>query len=79
MSRWPDVVPLLATRCLYWGVHLTTCQPDPNDNQMSRLPDVVPLLSTRCLYLGGSSEQCTPNCTCEADLTSDCKCQPDLM
>ena len=23
MSNWPDVVLLLATRCLYWGVHLT--------------------------------------------------------
>ena len=23
MSRWPDAVPFLATRCLYWGVHLT--------------------------------------------------------
>ena len=23
MSRWPYVVLLLATRCLYWGVHLT--------------------------------------------------------
>ena len=24
MSRWPDIVPLLVTGCLYQGVHLTT-------------------------------------------------------
>ena len=23
MSRWPDVILLLTTRCLYWGGHLT--------------------------------------------------------
>ena len=23
MSSWPDVVPLLVSTCLYWGVHLT--------------------------------------------------------
>ena len=29
MSSWPDVVPLLAIRCLYWEVCLTENQPDP--------------------------------------------------
>ena len=29
MSSWPDVVPLLATRCCYQGVHLSKGQPDP--------------------------------------------------
>ena len=27
MSSWPEVVPWLATRCLYWGVHLIKGQP----------------------------------------------------
>ena len=52
MSKKPDVVPFLATRCLYQGVCLTECQPEPKDKQMSRWPDVVPFLATRCLYQG---------------------------
>ena len=59
---WPDVVLLLATKCLYWGwgwghmgvgVHLTKHQPDSQADQMSCWPVVVPLLTTRCVYWGG--------------------------
>ena len=63
MSIWPDVVLLLATRCLTgggvgakgvmgWRVHLTKHQPDPQSDQMSCWPAVVSLFSTRCLYWG---------------------------
>ena len=45
-SMGPKFIPLLATRYLYWGVHLTECQCDPKDNPMSRWPDVVLLLAT---------------------------------
>ena len=48
MSSWPKVVPLLPTRCLYWGMHLTKGQPD----QMSSWPKVVSFLATRCLFQG---------------------------
>ena len=61
------LVPLLATRCLYWGhwgigggdgvgVHLTKYQPDPQADDMLCWPAVVPLLNTRCLYWGGASK-----------------------
>ena len=59
MSRGPDVVPFLATRCLYQGVHLHSDVPgtsenlNTNDSLVSRWPDVVLLLVTRCLYWGG--------------------------
>ena len=49
-SMGPKFIPHLATRCLYWGVHLTECQPDPKDHQMSRWPNVLPFWATRCLY-----------------------------
>ena len=55
-STGHNLVPLLATRCLYWGVHLTKGQPDPKDDQMPSWPDVVLLLGIRCLYLGSTSE-----------------------
>ena len=51
-STRPNLVPLLATRCLYQGVHLTKGQPDPKADQMSSWPDVVLFLATRCLYWG---------------------------
>ena len=35
MSCLPDVVPLLVTTCLYWGVHLTKNQPDQQADDMS--------------------------------------------
>ena len=47
-----NLVLLLATRCIYWGVHLTEDQPDPKNNQKSWWPYVVLLLATRCLYQG---------------------------
>ena len=46
----PLFIPLLVTRCLYWGVHLTECQPDARDHQMSRWPNIVPFWATRYLY-----------------------------
>ena len=52
MWSWPDVVSLLATRCLYQGVYLMKGQLDPKVDQMSRCLDVVSLLATRCLYQG---------------------------
>ena len=58
MSRWPDVVLLLATRCLYlgvWvggGVHLTKHQPDPQADDVSCWPAVVHHVTTRCLHWG---------------------------
>ena len=52
MLSWPEVVPLLATRCLYQGVHLTKGQSDPKADQMSNWPEVVPLLTDRCCYWG---------------------------
>ena len=57
MWSWPDVVLLLATRCLYQGVNLTKGHADPKADQMQSWPDVVLLLATRCLYQGGMSEQ----------------------
>ena len=30
MSSLLDGGPILATRCLFWGIHLTEGQPDPN-------------------------------------------------
>ena len=61
-STRPNFVPLLATRCLSWGVCLTKGQPDPKGDQMSSWPDVVPLLVTRCLCLGTSEFRSTwPN------------------
>ena len=52
--RWNGhhLVPLLATRCIYWGVHVTKGQHDPEADQISSRPDIVPLLSTRCLHWG---------------------------
>ena len=58
MSHWPEVIPLLTTRCLYQGVGadrglpLTKGQADPKADQMSCWPEVAPLLTTRCLYEG---------------------------
>ena len=43
MSSWPDVVLLLATGYLYWGVTFEL---------RSTGPKVVPLLTMRCLYWG---------------------------
>ena len=51
-STRPNFIPFLATRCLYWGVHLTTGQPDPKANYMSCWPNVIPLLVTICLWGG---------------------------
>ena len=47
-----NLVPLLATRCLYWRVHLTEGQPDQKADQMSSWPDEVLFLATKCLYEG---------------------------
>ena len=52
ISSWPEVIPLLATRCLYWGLNLTKGHPNPRPDQMSSWPEVIPLLTTRCLYQG---------------------------
>ena len=52
MSDWPDVVLLLASRCLYLGLHLTTGQSDAKADQMAGWTAVVPLLVTRCLSWG---------------------------
>ena len=60
MSRWPDIVPFLAMRCLYWG-YLIKCQPDPLDDQMSRCPDIVLFLVTSCLYRGVHLTECQPD------------------
>ena len=72
MSRWPDVVVLLATRCLYSG--------------MSELRSIwhkfVLLLSTRSLYQGVhlSSDQSDPVNHMQVSLTQKLtKCQADLM
>ena len=48
-STGPNLVPLLATRCLYWGGTYELRSTGPN---------LVPLLTTRCLYqgVGGTSE-----------------------
>ena len=52
-------IPVLATRCLYWGVHLTWACLTVNVKLTlhltvnSRWPDVLLLLATRCLYWGG--------------------------
>ena len=51
-SMGPTLAPLLATRCLYWGISLTKGQSDPKAHKMSSWPDVVLLLATRCLYWG---------------------------
>ena len=48
----PNLVPLLAARCLYQGVHLTEGQPDPKADQISSWPDIVLLSAARCLYWG---------------------------
>ena len=52
MSSWPEVIPLLATRWLYWSVYLTKGQPETKADQMSSWTKVVPLLATKCLYWG---------------------------
>ena len=51
-STGPKLVLLLATRCLYCGVHLTKGQPDPKADKMSCWPNIILLLATRCFYLG---------------------------
>ena len=43
MSSWPDVVLLLATRCLYQG---------GTSQLRSTGPNLVPVFATRCLYWG---------------------------
>ena len=52
ISSWPEVIPLLATRCLYWGLNMTKGHPNPRPDQISSSPEVIPLLTTRCLYQG---------------------------
>ena len=52
MSRWPYVVLLLATRCLYWGSQLIWGYTSSYDMNKSRWPYMVLLLATRCLYWG---------------------------
>ena len=53
MSNWPEVVPLLATRCFYQGVHLTKGQFHPKIwEKMSTWPEAS---ST-----GGMSDQMSP-------------------
>ena len=39
-STGPNLVPVLANRCLYWGVCLTKGQPDPKPDQMSSWPEM---------------------------------------
>ena len=39
----------------------------------------MPLLGHQMPLLGGTSDLGTSECTCKGDLTSYCKCQPDLM
>ena len=55
-STRSNLVPLLATRCLYQGVYLTKGQSGLKADQMSSWPDIVPFLATRYLYQGGTSE-----------------------
>ena len=54
MSSWPEVVLLLATRCLYqgWGCMSDQRSAWSKADQMSSWPEVVLLLATRCLYQG---------------------------
>ena len=94
MSRWPYVVLLLATRCLYLGVTsylkcVTNCVSNACSLAFSRMwrwPYVVLLLANRCLYQGGTSYlKCLTNCVSRsAHLmgTGHLKiweCQDDLM
>ena len=65
-SAWPEVVPKLALRCLYWGyiwpkVSLTWSSSKLGheisllggmSDQRSAWPEVVQLFATRCLYCG---------------------------
>ena len=60
-STGDNFVPLLATRCLYWGVHLTKGQPDPKGDQMPSWSYVAPLLATKCLYQGVHLTKGQPN------------------
>ena len=46
MSRWPNIVPFWATRCLYWGM----------SGFRSTGPMSVPSMATRCLYQGDTSD-----------------------
>ena len=52
MSRWPDIVLLLATRSLYQGSQLIWWYSSSKNMRMSRWPYVVLLLATRFLYRG---------------------------
>ena len=60
-STRPNFIPILATRCLYWGVCLTNGQSNPKADQMSSWPDIVLLLATRCLYQGVHLTKGWPN------------------
>ena len=55
-STGSKLVPLLATGCLYCGVHLTEGQPDPKADQMSSWPDIGIVLGHYMLSQGGTSE-----------------------
>ena len=85
MSSWPKVVPLLATRCLYWGVHLTWVCLTVNVKLTLCLTINIKLTwcsTVLCHYmplLGGTFDLGMSDCKCQAELMSDCKCQADLM
>ena len=66
MSKWPYVVLLLATRCLYWGGYssseILNCVSNAFSiafSRMSRWPYIVLLLATRCLTRGDSLSEGT--------------------
>ena len=64
-STRPNLVPLVATRCLslgaggVGGVHLTKQQPDAQADDVWCWPTVVLLLTTRCQYWGGGIGELT--------------------
>ena len=53
MSRWPNVVLLLTTRCLYGRYVCLSTAFAIAFLSMSRWPYIVLLLATKCLYWGG--------------------------
>ena len=79
MSRWPDVVPLLLTRCLYRGVVWMSAWPKGWPNVKLTCCSTTLGDLTRCLYQGGTFDLGMYDCKCQADLMSDCKYQADLM
>ena len=63
---------------IYSITHLTSWQHDANDNHMS-MTLCSTTLGHQMPVLGDTSDLGMPDCKCQADLTSDCTCQPHLM